>query len=105
MVKIPNKIQKLIKQYLFLLKEDGIQIKDAILFGSYAKGMANKWSDIDLALVSDQFEGVRFRDKNKIRKVTISVSSDLEILPFNTSDFTTANPLVKEILNTGIKIV
>ena len=105
MDRIPYRVQKLIKQYLSSLKENGIHIQDAILFGSYAKGKANKWSDIDLALVSDEFEGIRFKDKNKIRKVTISVSSDLEILPFNTSDFTANNPLVKEILDTGIRVI
>jgi len=94
----------MISQYLTLLKEHGFQIQDAILFGSHARGQANQWSDIDLALVSDEFEGVRFIDKNKIRKITISVSTDLEILPFNPRDFTPSNPLVKEILDTGVRI-
>ncbi len=105
MAEIPNKIQTIISCYLALLKEHGFQIEDAILFGSYARGTANQWSDIDLALVSNAFEGVRFIDKNKIRKITISVSSDLEILPFNPKDFTPGNPLVKEILETGIRVI
>lgn len=105
MVKIPNRIQKIINLYLSSLKENGIQIQEAILFGSYARGNASKWSDIDLALVSDCFEGVRFRDKNKIRRITISISSDLEVLPFNSGDFTPDDPLVKEILDTGVKVI
>lgn len=105
MARVPNRVQKIINQYLLLLKENGFHIKDAILFGSYASGRANKWSDIDLALVSDEFEGVRFKDRNKIRRITISVSSDLEILPFNTDDFTSNDPLVKEILETGVRVI
>jgi predicted nucleotidyltransferase len=105
MADIPNKIQGIISQYLALLKAHGFQIQDAILFGSYAKGNATQWSDIDLALVSDEFEGVRFTDKNKIRKLTISVSSDLEVLPFNPKDFTPSNPLAKEILDTGVRVI
>ena len=105
MADIPNKIQKIITRYLALLQDHGFQIEDAILFGSYARGTANQWSDIDLALVSNEFEGVRFTDKNKIRKITISVSSDLEILPFNPKDFTPGDPLVKEILDTGIRVI
>ncbi len=105
MTDIPNNIQRIISRYLTLLKEHGFQIEDAILFGSYARGTANQWSDIDLALVSNEFEGVRFTDKNKIRKITISVSSDLEILPFNPKDFTPSNPLVKEIMETGIRVI
>ncbi len=105
MADLPDKIQRIISQYLAALKEHGFQIQEAILFGSYARGNANQWSDIDLALVSNEFEGVRFTDKNKIRKITISVSSDLEVLPFNPKDFTSGNPLVKEILATGIRVI
>lgn len=49
--------------------------------------------------------GYEVKDKNKIRKITISVSTDLEVLPFNPRDFTPSNPLVKEILDTGIRVV
>lgn len=105
MADIPNKIQRIISDYLSALRAHGFQIQDAILFGSYAKGNANQWSDIDLALVSNEFEGVRFTDKNKIRKITISISSDLEILPFNPKDFTRQDPLVREILDTGVRVV
>ncbi len=105
MADIPNHVRRIISQYLASLKEHGFQIQDAILFGSYASGRANQWSDIDLALVSNEFEGIRFLDKDKIRKSTISVSTDLEVLPFNPRDFTPSNPLVKEILDTGIRII
>jgi len=105
MADVPDHIRRIIGQYLTSLRDHGFQIQDAILFGSYASGQANQWSDIDLALVSNEFEGVRFKDKNKIRKITISVSTDLEVLPFNPRDFTPSNPLVKEILDTGIRVV
>lgn len=104
MAEIPNKVQQIINKYLHALEENGIHIDEAILFGSYAKGQENQLSDIDLALVSEHFEGVRFKDKSKIRWITISVSSDLEVLPFNPKDFTAEDPLVKEILQTGIKV-
>lgn len=105
MANIPDHIQRIISKYLASLKEHGFEIQDAILFGSYASGQVNQWSDIDLALVSHEFEGIRFIDKNKIRKITISISTDLEVLPFNPKDFTSSNPLVKEILDTGIRVV
>lgn len=105
MADVPDHIRRIIGQYLTSLRDHGFQIQDAILFGSYASGRANQWSDIDLALVSNEFEGVRFTDKNRIRKITISISPDLEVLPFNPRDFTPSNPLVKEILDTGIRVV
>ncbi len=105
MADIPNKIQTIISEYLAALSAHGFQIEDANLFGSYAKGNANQWSDIDLAVVSNEFDGVRFTDKNKIRKIAIAISSDLEILPFNPKDFTRQDPLVKEILETGVSVM
>ncbi len=105
MADIPNRVQNIISRYLAALKEHGFPIQKAILFGSYAHGKANQWSDIDLALVSDEFEGVRFTDKDKIREITLSISYDLEILLFNPRDFTPSNPLVKEILDTGVSVI
>jgi predicted nucleotidyltransferase len=95
----------IINKYLLSLKEHNIPIKQAVLFGSYARGNYNDWSDIDIALVSDIFEGSRIKDKSKIRKITLSVSCDIEVLPYCPKDFTKEDPFVKEILDSGIKII
>ena len=105
MDKIPAKINGLIENYIALLRNNNFPIKNAYLFGSYAKGQENEWSDVDIALISDSFEGIRHRDKDKVRKITLSVSSILEILPFKSEDFSEENPLAKEIIKTGIKLV
>lgn len=105
MVQIPTKIKKTIEKYLQLLNKQNIPIKEAILFGSYAKGNNEEWSDIDIALVSDIFVGDRIDDKDKIRSITLSVSSQIEVIPFSPQDFNSQDPFVKEILKTGIKIV
>ena len=105
MAKIPVKIKKTIDKYLMTLKEHNIPIRQAILFGSYAKGNYEDWSDIDIALVSDIFVGSRIKDKNTIRKITLSISSNIEVLPYRTEDFTKDNPFVNEIINTGIKLI
>ncbi|MCF8239786.1 MAG: nucleotidyltransferase domain-containing protein [Melioribacteraceae bacterium] len=105
MVKIPDKIRAIIDNYISVLRDNNIPIKNAYLFGSYARGAGNEWSDIDIALVSDSFEGIRIKDKDKIRRITLSVSSYLEILPFRPDDFSLENPLAKEIIETGIRLV
>ena len=105
MAKIPNNIRAIVEKYFSLLKKNNIDVEDAYLFGSYAKGNNNEWSDIDIAIVSESFEGIRLRDKDKIRKITLSVSSSLEILPFNPKDFSLENPFAKEIMETGIKLI
>ncbi|OQY11507.1 MAG: nucleotidyltransferase [Desulfobacteraceae bacterium 4572_19] len=104
MVQLPIRISKTISDYLKVLNKNAIPIKEAILFGSYAKGNYQKWSDIDIALVSDIFSGDRIDDKDKIRKITLSVSSEIEVMPFSSKDFNLQNPFVKEILETGVKL-
>jgi uncharacterized protein len=102
--KIPVEIRKMLKKYFALLKQNNIKLNKAYLFGSYASGNYSTISDIDIALVSDAFEGVRINDREKIRKITLSVSSDLEVMPFNTKDFTNENPFAREIMETGISL-
>ncbi len=105
MAEIPDRVRKIIEEYIQALNENKIPIKKAILFGSYAQGKYTKWSDIDIALVSNIFEGNRFADRAKIRRINLSVSSDLEIIPYRPQDFTSDDPFVREIIETGIEIV
>lgn len=105
MVQLPAKVKNTIDRYLQALTRENIPIKEAMLFGSYATGDYQEWSDIDIALVSDIFAGNRIDDKDKIRKITLSVSSEIEVIPFSPKDFHLQNPFAKEIMTTGIKLV
>lgn len=105
MAGLPDRVRKIIDKYIIALNKEKFQIQSVFLFGSYANGTNSKWSDIDLAIVSNVFEGIRIKDRSKIRKITLGISSDIEVLPFNPKDFTKENPLAKEIFKTGIKIL
>ena len=87
------------------LESIGIHVQQAVLFGSYASGKFDEWSDIDLAIVSNDFAGNRFEDRNKIRRITLQVNSDISPMPFRPEDFNENDYFVKEILETGIRIV
>ena len=105
MAEIPRRVKTIIDRYIVALRKNNVPIHQAILFGSYACGNYKEWSDIDIALVSDIFQGKRFEDRGKIRKINLSVSSSLEVLPYRPDDFTPDDPFVKEIMETGVKIV
>jgi uncharacterized protein len=105
MAQLSAKVKKTIDRYLQALSQNNVPIKEAILFGSYAVGKNKEWSDIDIALVSDIFKGDRIKDKDKIRKITLAISSELEVIPFSPADFNSQNPFVKEILRTGIRLI
>lgn len=104
MVEIPAKIRKTITKYIRALKENDVNVDQAVLFGSYAKGNYSEWSDIDLALVSEAFEGSWIKDRSKIRAITLSISSDIQVLPYRPEDFVPSDPFVREIIETGIRL-
>lgn len=105
MDKKKSSTKSIIKHYIKALERDNIPVRRAILFGSRASRRHDRWSDIDIAIVSEVFEGDRIKDRDRIRKITLAVSSDISPLPFRPEDFTIENPLVKEILKTGVMIV
>jgi hypothetical protein len=59
----------------------------------------------DKNFFSDAFEGERFRDRNKIRRIKLEISCDLEPLPYRPQDFTADDPFVKKIIETGMRVV
>lgn len=99
------KIEQTIKSYIEQLERIGIHVQKVILFGSYAGDNHNEWSDIDLAVISSDFVGDRFEDRNKVRRITLYVNSDISPVPFPPEDFNDDDYFVKEILETGIRIV
>lgn len=105
MAKVPSEIKNKLLKYIEELEANNFPITQAILFGSYAKGNYTEWSDIDVAIVSSAFEGRRFWDKQKIRKIKAKVDYSISPLPFRPEDFDESDLFVKEILETGIRIV
>jgi predicted nucleotidyltransferase len=97
-------IKEIVVQFVSLVSEE-FPIRMVYLFGSYAQGTAGEYSDIDLAVVSDNFEGSRFFDKKKLIKYLLKTSTDLEIHPYKTEDFSEDDPFVKEIMRTGQRLV
>ena len=87
-----NAIQKA-KQLIRLLKSNGIDVSEAYLFGSAALNKGSKYSDIDIAIVSDKFTGVPFYDVRKISKFRRSVDLRLEVHPFSSNDILDDPPL------------
>lgn len=98
---IISEIRDLIKT----IEKNGISISAAYLFGSYARGKANEWSDIDVALVSDNFSGIRFYDVEKLLSVLKKYNNFIEFHPFKTAEFNpSSNLFVKEISENSIRI-
>lgn len=95
-----------IKRFASDVKQSGIHLHKVILYGSYAQNKQHKWSDIDIALVADEFKSIGFEDVKLFSGILCKYAA-LNIQPrtYNTNDFSIdKDPFVEEILKTGIEI-
>lgn len=75
-----------------------------ILFGSYAKGTENEDSDIDIAVISDDFDDI-YDCMAVLMGMTWDIDARIEPHPIKTEDYEkVSNPFVKEVIDTGIKV-
>lgn len=62
-------------------------------------------SDIDIAVVADGFSGDLVEDTFKLMKIRRSVDKRIEPHPFLTEEFNENDPMAKEVMDTGIRII
>ena len=98
-------VNRIINRYINALKDRNIKILGSFLFGSYAQGMESEWSDIDVAILTDEFIGDSFDFTFLLMKIAREIDADIEPHPFLVEEFNEENPVAVEILKTGQKIL
>lgn len=100
-----RKIKKIIYRFADKLRENNIEFEYLILFGSHVKDQAGPHSDIDVAVVSDDFGKNRLKERIKLMKISSDIDSRIEPHPISLKDWKEGwKELVEEIERTGIKI-
>lgn len=99
-----KEIELIAKKYAELVKQE-MNVASIYLYGSYVKGTNSKDSDIDIAIIGDEFTGDPVEDTMKLMKIRRKVDIRIEPHPFSVEDFDYTNDYVQEILDTGIKIM
>lgn len=98
-------IEEEIKDYINTLLKNDIKPEKVILFGSFAKQKKHKYSDIDLAVVSDTFENDQYESLIKLSKLTNRVADRIEPIAITSDQLESKyHPLIGEINKYG-KIV
>lgn len=93
------------KTFKELLIDLGLPIDKVIIFGSRAKGTSNKWSDLDICVVSPLFDVDRQAERSLLTNVSRRVSDEIEPHPLTTQELNNKfNPLANEIRKSGILI-
>jgi len=99
-------INEIVQQYITDVKKV-MPIDKVYLYGSYAKGLPHKDSDVDICFFSKVFESRRSLDiLAELFYLKIKYDKDVLIEPkaFPESELYNDNPFVKEILRTGREI-
>lgn len=85
--------------------QDHIQLHSLYVYGSYANGTYREDSDIDIAVVADGFTGDLVEDTFMLMKVRRKVDNRIEPHPFPVEEFNEHDPMAKEVIRTGIRII
>ena len=93
---------KLAIKYLNFIKNK-YDIRDAYLFGSFAKGTNQDDSDVDIAIVLNT-TGDIIDAQIELMKLRRKIDLRIEPHPFYYQDFNRNDPVVNEIMNYGINI-
>ncbi len=104
MANIPETVRSGIEKYVERIRQE-IPVDKAILFGSYASGTFDNGSDIDLAIFSNYFQGMRRVDSIAyLLGHAMDYDLDIEPLAFTLDEYSERLGIVDEILKTGIEL-
>jgi predicted nucleotidyltransferase len=101
MAAIPADVTQSVEYFLNAVRREW-QIEAAYLFGSYVRGQATRWSDIDVAIVSRSPSEDLSQARLRMMRIAARVDPRIEARLFAAEDFSINDPLVGEIRRSGI---
>jgi len=85
------------------VKQNHIDVIEAWIFGSYAKGNHNNDSDIDLALILPE-NCISFDTDVRLMSLRKGDETIIETHTYSQLDFSTINPIVEQIRRFGVRL-
>jgi predicted nucleotidyltransferase len=89
----------------------GDKLRDVILYGSYARGDFEEWSDVDIMIIADADESVCARLKNIVRDDLYDLNYHMNLLlsitvaPYERFEYMKNHyPFYTNILKDGVKL-
>lgn len=92
------------KSFIADCKSVGLTFYKVFIFGSVAKGNIHEWSDIDLLLISDQFNENVFDNLNLYSKINVRYPL-IETHPYPTSYYKKGDSFIDEVTKESIELV
>lgn len=103
---VEERIKQIIQRFVDIIIKKGVRIEQVILYGSYASGNVNLYSDIDLAIISPDFGNDKFEESKLLLQTAWRVDPRLQPVPISSESFdkNTWIPLFHQIKENGIEI-
>ena len=103
---VTPEIRQIVRKFLDALSSKGITVDKIIIYGSYAAGLDNVHSDIDIAVISPDFGMDRFEEGKTLLQIAWRIDPRLQPVPISSEVFEkdTWVPLIYEIREKGIEI-
>ena len=96
-------IMEVVKKYVEKICEN-YKVYAIILFGSYAKGTNNESSDIDIAIITDDFKNDIIDEELNLMRLRRKIDTRIEPHLIRIEDYKNAEtPFIQEVIDTGIK--
>lgn len=96
-----------VRRYLGVLPTVGIHADRAVLFGSFARGEADQYSDIDLVVIAPEFDSGRSFDVvMRLWETTLLADSRIEPIPCGEREWESGNgrPILEIARREGVVI-
>ncbi|PWR75892.1 nucleotidyltransferase domain-containing protein [Methanospirillum stamsii] len=102
-----DRITQIIQFFIQELEKSGLQVNPVILFGSYSTGTATDQSDIDIAIVSDKFQGCEFSKRfhmlgKHIVKTVQKYHIPFDVIPLTKEEYNNEQSIRMEFIRGGI---
>ena len=79
---LEQSVLKAVTAYIEAVHNNGITVDHAVVFSSQVNGRAHTWSDIDLLVVSPQFDDMKDRSSiNLLWRLATRIDSRIEPIP------------------------
>jgi len=100
-------IKEKIKRYKNLLLQMGVAVERVILFGSYARSKNREGSDIDIVVVSNDFEKMNLRERIEILGIAAArIMEPIEALGYTSKELKSVprTGFIREAIESGLNV-
>jgi predicted nucleotidyltransferase len=100
-----------IERFKCAVEAAGIRLRGVVLFGSHAAGKPREHSDIDVAVISDDFEGLDVRQRLEILGLALArakIMEPIEALAYTTEEYDSPERgtfLADEVKAKGVSLI